>query len=168
MSEQPQAKLCEFCKVEFKQKSIPRMEPNWNRRRFCSVACAAKHRYRNAPLSKSLIYRKAARSIPLGSACQHCGRSEVSLDKHHIDENPLNNDPENVMTLCDSCHTKLHWRLGKKRNPRASCSVCGKPASRRGYCQKHWFRFAKYGNPLTTKKSLGPGKFALVQVSPND
>lgn len=52
--------------------------------------------------------------------CQ-CQRCYMGLDKlkrnnlhvHHIDKNPKNNRLENLITLCRSCHQKLH-RLGGK------------------------------------------------------
>ncbi|MGI6078839.1 MAG: HNH endonuclease [Fastidiosipilaceae bacterium] len=31
-----------------------------------------------------------------------------NLVVHHIDEDIQNNDPENLVTLCMSCHTGLH------------------------------------------------------------
>lgn len=34
------------------------------------------------------------------------GARELSV--HHIDHNPLNNDPENLITLCQSCHRSHH------------------------------------------------------------
>lgn len=41
--------------------------------------------------------------------CQEC-QTDNDLHVHHIDRNPANNDPSNLMTLCSSCHLKLHWR----------------------------------------------------------
>jgi hypothetical protein len=40
--------------------------------------------------------------------CQVCGLSDVTLQVHHIDWNKNNNDPGNLITLCPSCHGKLH------------------------------------------------------------
>lgn len=37
--------------------------------------------------------------------CQMC-RSINQLEVHHIDGNPLNNDPENLITICKRCHQK--------------------------------------------------------------
>ena len=31
-----------------------------------------------------------------------------NLTAHHIDEDPRNNDPANLITLCQSCHMKHH------------------------------------------------------------
>ena len=48
--------------------------------------------------------------------CQYPGCIEIHdrLHVHHIDYNKQNNDPENLITLCNSCHSKT---IGKnKRN----------------------------------------------------
>lgn len=44
-----------------------------------------------------------------GDQCQECGTTE-GLHVHHIDRDPTHNDPANLMTLCASCHIRLHWR----------------------------------------------------------
>ena len=48
-------------------------------------------------------------------SCQGCGlqtaRENHKLNVHHIDFNPGNNDPDNLITLCVFCHGILH--IGK-------------------------------------------------------
>lgn len=46
--------------------------------------------------------------------CQNpeCGYLSEGLDCHHIDYNKKNNNTKNLITLCDSCHTKTN---GKKK-----------------------------------------------------
>lgn len=44
-----------------------------------------------------------ARSIPIGDKCEICGATE-GLEKHHPDYSK----PLEVITLCRSCHMKLH------------------------------------------------------------
>jgi len=39
--------------------------------------------------------------------CQICRRND-KLSVHHIDKNKLNNNINNLVTLCFSCHSKLH------------------------------------------------------------
>lgn len=56
-----------------------------------------------------------------GFNCQECkknfsGKLGKHLDVHHVDENKDNNVDANLICLCKSCHTKLHWvQLNKKR-----------------------------------------------------
>lgn len=44
--------------------------------------------------------------------CQRCGSDgsawDMKLFVHHIDGNRDNNDPENLQTVCPSCHAKIH------------------------------------------------------------
>ena len=46
--------------------------------------------------------------------CQLCNIEEAFYDYsfhvHHIDANKFNNKPENLITLCPSCHGKQQWR----------------------------------------------------------
>ena len=44
-----------------------------------------------------------------GLACEECGSSE-RLHAHHIDRNAKNSTLANGECLCQSCHTKRHWR----------------------------------------------------------
>ena len=43
--------------------------------------------------------------LPIGDKCLECGSTE-NLVRHHPDYNK----PKNVVTLCTSCHIKLHIR----------------------------------------------------------
>lgn len=46
-----------------------------------------------------------------GEECEMCGYTpffRVALDVHHRDGDKNNNEPENLMTLCASCHRELH------------------------------------------------------------
>lgn len=42
-------------------------------------------------------------------ACEECGSTE-KLSTHHKDRDWRNSDPENLVTLCISCHLKGHWK----------------------------------------------------------
>ena len=90
------------------------------------------------------------------TACEICG-GNFRLGLHHKDRNRTNNSPENLQTLCPTCHTRLHWEENKapwRRHP-ASCTVCGKPAKRLGLCETHRSRLLRHGDPYLTKKQKG-------------
>jgi hypothetical protein len=70
---------------------------------------------------------RARKASPPASACESCGAIE-NLQRHHKDQDPRNNDPGNLQTLCGSCHLKLHWReLGKQGRPKVSHCKYGHP-----------------------------------------
>ena len=73
------------------------------RRTHCSQACANT----KAEVVKDTLHWRARKHRK--ASCQECG-SPNDLHVHHMDRNPANNDPVNLMTLCASCHLKLHWR----------------------------------------------------------
>lgn len=62
----------------------------------------------------------------------------------------LNGATENLVRLCHRCHMRLH-----RCKPPVACSVdgCNGRAKCKGYCEKHWIRFHKYGNPLLWKRN---------------
>ena len=41
------------------------------------------------------------------SSCEICGATK-DLEVHHKDKNHSNNNPNNLMTVCSSCHQKVH------------------------------------------------------------
>jgi len=49
-----------------------------------------------------------------GNKCQLCGMSEADnirkLDVHHIDYDKSHDDPNNLISLCKSCHSKTQTR----------------------------------------------------------
>ena len=63
--------------------------------------------------------------------CEICGRTAHHV--HHRDENPQNNEPTNLQSLCASCHKKAHLPKPATRSPMASsteqgfCGVTGMP-----------------------------------------
>jgi hypothetical protein len=88
--------------------------------------------------------------------CEMCGGTS-RLGLHHKDRDRTNNSPENLQTLCPSCHTRLHWVEDKapwRRHP-PSCTVCGKPAKRLGLCETHRTRWLRHGSPYLVKKQVG-------------
>lgn len=136
------------------------------KRQFCDLRCWADAKIAQGTVTVERS-RRRARTFR-GDACAQCGATE-NLDTHHLDLNPYNNAPENLMTLCDVCHAKWHWAHGKRTQwRRTSCEICGRPADKHRMCQKHWIRLQKYGDPLLTKKRTGYRTFEVVRVGPND
>lgn len=90
--------------------------------------------------------------------CQTCGRSvsETRLYVHHKDENPLNNDLSNLVTLCGSCHRRSHspnyMGTSERRRP---CEYCEAPSIKKGLCYTHLTRLKTFGHPLAKKRKIG-------------
>jgi len=42
-----------------------------------------------------------------GRECAECGGTE-NIEVHHIDGNRRNNDPQNLLPLCQPCHRDVH------------------------------------------------------------
>ncbi len=121
------------------------------KRKYCDQACMGKGQMVENPGRDAKKYRHLRKP-----SCETCGTTE-NLGGHHKDKNWNNNDPSNLTTLCNSCHTSLHHAQGdimtKKEKP--PCYVCGKPSYRRGLCFGHLNRLKKYGSPYLTKKKIG-------------
>jgi len=55
-----------------------------------------------------------------GWRCEHCGHPHdpvagYTLTVHHLDGNPVNCSPENLVALCQRCHLRIQatWRPGQ-------------------------------------------------------
>lgn len=99
-------KHCEICGALMERKRYNgRLEDRgvFLRRRRCGQSCANTR----TDVTKDALHWRARKY--LASECQEC-RTTERLHVHHVDRNPANNDPANLMTLCASCHLKLHWR----------------------------------------------------------
>lgn len=82
-------------------------------RKFCSHACYHIAARRPAAALKNVgSGRDRARSQykKLGT-CEHC-KAAPAVDRHHVDDNPLNNERLNVQFLCRRCHMDADGRLG--------------------------------------------------------
>lgn len=158
-------RVCGYCGKVLERKSINgRLEDRavFLKRKYCNRTCMAQAYIQEEVTLAAL--RKRAEGFR-GNQCAECGAPE-ELAVHHLDANTANNAPDNLMTLCATCHTRWHWTHGKKPWKRQSvCKICGEPARKLDMCQKHYQRFRKYGDPCLTKKRVGSG-YALVRETP--
>lgn len=95
--------------------------------KFCSRKCMAKWQSLHLSRENSPLWQggsayadyppdfnaKLRRSIRKrdGYQCQRCFKKQYSLDVHHIDQDKKNSSPENLTSLCRSCHRQVHWEL---------------------------------------------------------
>ena len=54
---------------------------------------------------------RAERLFVQKQPCSKCGASGVRIDRHHKDNNTLNNEPCNIEFLCRKCHMEVDGRL---------------------------------------------------------
>jgi|SRR5581483_1954216 len=126
----------------------------FRRRRYCNQACMAVGQEGTIKvMSPRNSRRQSAKAVR--EKCETCGRNG-RLHVHHRDENPLNNDPSNLMSLCGSCHRQAHSpNFAGIPGQRRRCEHCSKPAMQRGLCWTHLTRHKKYGDPLLRKVKIG-------------
>ena len=169
MKKEEPEKYCVRCGVRLHRKRYNGTLEDYGcflRRKYCGMDCS--HRtFRKESVTLAGLRKRAVRFR--GPMCGVCG-STVNVGIHHKDSDPSNNADENLLTLCGSCHTKLHWKNGKTMPTKArkTCSVCGKKTrTHDGMCQKHYQRWKKYGDPLLTAK-IGGRSSMLLRVSVDD
>jgi len=118
-------------------------------RRFCNHTCKGlAFRLPNGPKLGGLPHRgrKIARRKKERDICEKCGAT-TRLEIHHRDGDATNNDLSNLAVLCMLCHRKEH------KTELCSIPGCGGKFSGLGYCNKHYRRFKKYGDPLIVQKN---------------
>lgn len=108
----PLTYLCVVCGKEF--------EPYRNHQKYCSKPCrdrADKNDRRFGGIREYIFDRDS-------NLCVACG-SEGGLVVHHKDFDRTNNVPDNLETLCRSCHAKIHhlhtWTVKPETR---KCIVC--------------------------------------------
>jgi hypothetical protein len=130
------------------------------RRKYCDRRCMAAGQTKDACDSLSHSRMKAARTAK--PVCERCGK-HGKLHVHHKDENPRNNDPSNLMTLCVSCHRRCHspnfMATGTARKP---CTYCDRPSQKNGLCFTHLSRFKRFGHPLAKKRKTASGWILML------
>ena len=114
-------RYCEYCGNKLERKRFnDRLEDFtvFSNRKYCNRECMKRdylkigehnQTYSNAHTTA----RKINELILHKEACELCG-SDTNLDIHHIDGNWQNNNLDNLMCLCRSCHTKYEKNKFKK------------------------------------------------------
>jgi hypothetical protein len=143
-------KYCETCTVRLVRRRMPNGDledlPHFNLRRFCSLTCFGKSLEKDRSTGNwSTAHSMARRKMPPGP-CARCGKPDA-IDVHHRNGDPQDNRLSNLERICRSCHNREHKQ-------RASCTVCGLPAKGHGYCNVHYIRWKKHGDPLAIKTPI--------------
>mgnify|MGYP001608982363 CR=1 FL=1 len=143
-------KQCQKCGKTLQRKRFKWTLESMNaflRRKYCDQVCmAAGMEGVIKVLNPKNSRRQSGKAIK--RQCERCGKA-TKRHVHHKDENPLNNDPSNLETLCASCHQLSHspnWdaTTGQLK----PCLHCSQPARRKGLCWTHLTRLKHYGDPL--------------------
>ncbi len=80
----------------------------------CSRSCANRYRRKDAgDLGVRAARLRARKYVKTG--CERCG-NKYGLQVHHIDNDPWNNDPMNLVTLCETCHDRKHHYTGEEED----------------------------------------------------
>ena len=154
--------LCRHCRTPLERKRFNgRLEDAgaFKRRKFCGRGCMALWMEGQIKVPSTRNSRRQSHKRAR-AACQGCQRSRkvTRLYVHHRDENPMNNDPRNLMTLCGSCHRRSHspnfMATGALRKP---CKYCSALSVKLGMCETHLSRLRRYGHPLAKKRRVGSG-----------
>ena len=109
-------KHCEMCgQLMTRKRFNGRLEDYgvFLRRRRCGQSCAN----RKTEVTKDAQHWRARQHR--ASNCSECGTAQ-GLHVHHVDRNPANNEPTNLLTLCASCHLRLHWREDREKRMAAA------------------------------------------------
>src|SRR5262245_34203891 len=101
---QEQSKFCETCGVTMYRKRFNGTLEDLTaflKRRFCSLSCANTRKQ----VSRAGLRWRAEQMR--SQSCEVCG-AKLNRHAHHCDGNIANNSPENIQTLCGTCHAKHH------------------------------------------------------------
>lgn len=143
-------KYCAYCGAKLERKIYNGRREDltaFNRRKYCGFECMKRAFVKKDATNQNWgeSHHSARKIVYLiedrEKVCEICG-STKNVDIHHKDGNHHNNESDNLMLVCRSCHMKLHREVKK-------CKVCGRDANGgHGYCNMHYLRWKKYGNPL--------------------
>lgn len=62
-------------------------------------------------VSRTYCHRIMKENLNLIQKCQICDNNKVKLEIHHKDFNCKNNNLNNLIIVCRSCHNKIHKRI---------------------------------------------------------
>lgn len=150
-------KCCELCgsKLERRRLKSGRLESllHFSRRKYCNRKCMAMAFDQRHTGESWAAEHREARQLTNPGPCERCGQGNAR-DVHHRSGDWHDNKPENLQRICRGCHNREH----RKRKP---CTICGKPQKGLGYCNAHYIRFKKFGDPLAYH--IPPKKPCLIQ-----
>lgn len=115
-------------------------------------------------MSRKSLYKKLIES-GREEKCEICGISvwqnqPITLQIHHKDGNPKNNDFSNLQILCPNCHSQTDNYCSKNRKKikeKFYCSQCGKELYERtisGLCKDCWNKFQIQNSKCPSKDEL--------------
>lgn len=153
MHETISTRQCLHCGNELTRKRYNgRLEDRavFGRRKFCGPACSAEAQKRE-DASRSALLKRVRKY--LGMNCDRCGATD-GLSIHHRDRDWKNNVPENLQTLCSSCHTSLHHEAGEivTRATERQCRWCGRACLHRSVCDTCRTRIKRHGSAFPGMK----------------
>ncbi len=108
-------KTCEACKKEFSVSNSASLD---GRGRFCSKECYVIFCVKENSSSYEHghgWFKKMSRNTRSNQCeiCEKIGKTEI----HHIDGNDRNNEFINFITVCRSCHMRIHHLSGRQNIP---------------------------------------------------
>lgn len=126
-----------------------------SKRKYCDRECMAAGQEKE--ICSSLSHSRAKANATIKGRCENC-QAVRNLQVHHKDENPQNNAPSNLMTLCRSCHSLFHSpNNDPTTGQRLPCLHCDKPSVKSRLCNTHLSRLKRFGHPLAKKRKIGSG-----------